>query len=165
MTEILTSELKNALYVFFISMLPIVELRGSIPVGATLELTWWVNYLVSAVGNLLPVPFILLFIRAILRWMKTVRFLKFDKIAMWVEEKAHKHSGKVQKYGALGLYLFVAIPIPGTGAWTGALIAALFDVRMKKALPAIALGVLTAGVIMTLASYGFIGFLRFLLPS
>ena len=162
MIELLTSELKNGIYVFLISMLPIVELRGSIPVGAALGLTWWVNYLLSVVGNLLPVPFILLFIRAILKWMKTVSFLKFDKIAGWVEEKAHKHSEGIRKYGALGLYLFVAIPIPGTGAWTGALIAALFDIRMKHALPAIILGVLTAGAIMICASYGFIGFLKFL---
>ena len=162
MIEFLISKLNSWLGVFLISMLPIVELRLAIPVGAAINLTWWVNYLASVVGNLLPVPFILLFIRAILKWMKTVHRFKFDKIAGWVEEKAHKHSEGIRKYGALGLYLFVAIPIPGTGAWTGALIAALFDIRMKHALPAIILGVLTAGAIMICASYGFIGFLKFL---
>ena len=162
MIDFLIAKLNPKLVVFLISMLPIVELRGSIPVGAALGMTWWVNYLLSAAGNLLPVPFILLFIRAILKWMKTVTFLKFDKIAEWVENKAHKHSSSIRKYGALGLYLFVAIPIPGTGAWTGALIAALFDIRMKHALPAIFLGVLTAGLLMVCASYGFIGFLKFL---
>ena len=162
MIEFLTSKLNYRLCVFLISMLPIVELRGAIPIGAGLGLTWWVNYLLSVAGNLLPIPFILLFIRAILKWMKTVSFLKFDKIAEWVENKAHKHSGSIRKYGTLGLYLFVAIPIPGTGAWTGALIAALFDIRMKHALPAIFLGVLTAGALMVCASYGFIGFLNFL---
>ena len=141
-------------------MLPVIELRGSIILGAGLNLPWWQNYLVSVVGNLLPIPFILLFIRYILNWMKHIKHL--DKIALWLEDKAHKNSHKVLKYATFGLFLFVAIPIPGTGAWTGALIASLFDMRMKYSLPSITAGVLVAGVIMVCASYGFVGFLNFL---
>lgn len=146
---------RNCLWVFFISMVPIIELRGAIPVGFGLGLPLWLNFLLCVVGNFLPVPFILLFIRKILAWMKNVKHL--DKIALWLERKAQKHSGKVMKGVASGLFLFVAIPLPGTGAWTGALVASLFDMRMKYALPAIFLGVVVAGVIMSLLSYGLVG--------
>ena len=149
------AEFLDHLWVFFISMLPIVELRGAIPAGALLGLPLWSNYLVSAIGNFLPVPFILLFIRRILSWMKTTKH--FAKIALWLEEKAEKNTAKVMKYATFGLFLFVAIPLPGTGAWTGALVAALVNMRMKYALPSILLGVMAAGVIMSLASYGVVG--------
>ncbi len=145
----------NHLYVFFLSMVPIIELRGAIPHGAILDLPLWSNYLVSVIGNFLPVPFILLFIRYILEWMKKTKHLA--RIALWLEEKAARGSEKVQKYASLGLFLFVAIPLPGTGAWTGALVAALMRMKMKYALPSILLGVLAAGVIMSLASYGVVG--------
>ena len=147
--------IKNCLWVFFISMVPIVELRGAIPVGFALELPFWLNFVICVIGNFLPVPFILLFIRKILAWMKKVKYL--DKIALWLERKAQKKSDKVMKGVASGLFLFVAIPFPGTGAWTGALIASLFDMRMRYALPAIFLGIVAAGVIMSLLSYGLIG--------
>lgn len=139
-------------------MLPVIELRGSIIMGAGLDLPWWQNYLVSVLGNLLPIPFILLFIRYILDWMKNVKGL--SKIAHWVEAKADKHSAKVLKYATFELFLFVAIPLPGTGAWTGALIAALLNMRLKYSIPSIAAGVLCAGAIMVCASYGFVGFLN-----
>jgi uncharacterized membrane protein len=142
-------------------MVPIIELRGAIPMGAALDIPFHINYLVSVVGNMIPVPFILLFIRHVLHWMKKVP--KLDKIALWIENKADKNKAKVLKYATFGLYVFVALPLPGTGAWTGALVAAMLDMRMKKSIPAILLGVMTAGVIMTLASYGAIGFLKFLL--
>lgn len=145
----------HTLYVFLISMVPVVELRGAIPVGFALEIPLWLNFTVCCIGNFLPVPFILLFIRKILDWMKGVKHL--DKIALWLENKAQKHSAKVMRGVAVGLFLFVAIPFPGTGAWTGSLIAALFDMRKRYALPAIALGILTAGVIMSLLTYGLIG--------
>jgi len=153
--------IKNILYVFLCSMVPIIELRGAIPMGAALDVPFYINYVISVVGNMIPVPFILLFIRHILHWMKNVP--KLDKIAIWIENKAEKNKAKVLKYATFGLYVFVALPLPGTGAWTGALVAAMLDMRMKKAIPAILLGVMTAGVIMTLASYGAIGFLKFLL--
>lgn len=148
-------EFLNHLWVFFISMVPIIELRGAIPVGVALGLHILPNYLLSVLGNILPVPFILLFIRRILAWMKTTKL--FTKIAVWLEVKADKHADKVTRYATFGLFLFVAVPLPGTGAWTGALIAALLNMRMKYALPSILAGVMTAGLIMSLASYGLVG--------
>jgi len=153
--------LKNAFWVLFISMLPVVELRGAIPAGAALGMPWLESYLISVIGNFLPVPFILLFIRQILHLMKKVKHL--DRIALWLEEKAHKKSADVLKYASLGLFVFVALPLPGTGAWTGSLIAALLDMRMKYALPSIFAGVITAGFLVTGATYGFLGFLDFIL--
>ncbi len=151
--------IKNHLRVFLISMVPIIELRGAIPVGAASGNGWLVNMLLCIAGNMLPVPFILLFIRHILLWMHKT---PLAPIADMIETKAHKNTGKVTKYAALGLFLFVAIPLPGTGAWTGALVASMLDMRMKFALPSILAGVVTAAVIMSLASYGFVSFLSFL---
>lgn len=152
--------LKNYLWVFFLSMVPVLELRAAIPIGATLGLEWVANYLICVIGNMIPVPFILLFIRHVLEWMKKVPHL--NKIAIWVENKAQKNTPKVQKYASLGLLIFVALPLPGTGAWTGALVAAMLDMRMKYAIPSIFCGVLIAGLIMSLASYGLVSFLTFL---
>lgn len=151
--------IKNYLWVFFISMVPIIELRGAIPVGAARGNEWLFNMLFSVAGNMLPVPFILLFIRHILAWMKKTRFAP---VADWIENKAHKNTGKVRKYATPGLFLFVAVPLPGTGAWTGALVAAMIGMRLKFALLSIFGGVVTAGIIMSLASYGFVSFLSFL---
>lgn len=148
-------------YVFLISMVPIIELRGAIPIGQSMGLGFWECYIFSVIGNMLPVPIILLFVRVVLNWMKGVKHL--DKIALWVEEKAKKHSGKITKYATWGLFLFVAVPLPGTGAWTGALVAALFDIRMKKALPTIFAGVVVAGLLVSLISFGALTFLDFLL--
>lgn len=153
---------RNCLYVFLISMVPIIELRGGIPIGVGLGMPWYVNYLLCVAGNLLPVPFILLFIRALLRAMHNSKVGFFRKIALFVEEKAQKHTDRVMKYTSLGLFLFVAIPLPGTGAWTGALVAATLDMRMRYALPSIIAGVLCAGAIMTGISYGVLGFLSWL---
>lgn len=152
--------LKNYLWVFFLSMVPVLELRAAIPVGATLGLEWVANYLICVIGNMIPIPFILLFIRHVLEWMKKVPHL--NKIAIWVENKAQKNTPKIQKYASLGLLIFVALPLPGTGAWTGALVAAMLDMRMKYAIPSIFCGVLIAGLIMSLASYGLVSFLTFL---
>lgn len=150
--------MNKTLYVFMCSMLPIIELRGSIIMGAGFGVSWYVNYLVSIIGNLLPIPFILIFIRDILNWMKTKK--KLSKIADFLERKADKHSDRVKRYARFGLFLFVAIPIPGTGAWTGSLIAALMRMRIRESLVSIVLGVLVAGVIMVCASYGFVSFLN-----
>ncbi len=149
--------------VFFCSMLPVIELRGSVPLGImALHMPWWQVYLISVVGNLIPVPFILLFIRALLGWMKKIPHL--DRIAVFIEERAQKGSEKVKQRASWGLFIFVAIPLPGTGAWTGAMIAAMLDVRMRYALPAIAAGVMVAGLIMMAIAGGLFGFLSFLLP-
>lgn len=152
--------LKNYLWVFFLSMVPVLELRAAIPIGTTLGLEWVANYLICVIGNMIPVPIILLFVRHVLEWMKKIP--RLDKIALWVENKAQKNTPKVQKYASLGLLIFVALPLPGTGAWTGALVAAMLDMRMKYAIPSIFCGVLIAGLIMSLASYGLVSFLTFL---
>ncbi len=156
-------KLFRILCVFALSMVPLIELRGAIPLGVIWDLPLGVTLLASLIGNMLPVPFILLFIRRILKWMKSVTFMKLDKIALWVENKAQKNTPKVQKYATAGLALFVGIPLPGTGAWTGALIAALLGMRIKYALISIFVGVLLAATIMSIASYGVIAGLEFLL--
>lgn len=153
-------QIKDYLYVFFCSMVPLIELRGAIPIGAALEMPWVPNLIISVLGNMLPIPFILLFIRRILAWMKTTKH--FHKIAEWLENKAAKNTAKVMKYASFGLTIFVGIPLPGTGAWTGALVAALLDMRMKYSLPSIFAGVVIAAFIMSGISYGFLGFLSFL---
>lgn len=153
-------QIKDYLYVFFCSMVPLIELRGAIPIGAALNMPWIPNFIISVLGNMLPIPFILLFIRRILAWMKTTKH--FHKIAEWLENKAAKNTAKVMKYASFGLTLFVGIPLPGTGAWTGALVAALLDMRMKYSLPSIFAGVVIAAFIMSGISYGFLGFLSFL---
>lgn len=143
--------------VFLCSMLPIIELRGSVILGATLSMPWWINFIISVIGNLIPVPFILLFMRWILGRMKNTRL--FGGVARWLERKAEKNRDKVEKYGFWGLCLLVAIPLPGTGAWTGSLVASLMHFNFWRALLACTIGVLIAGVVMTLAAYGFVGFL------
>ena len=153
--------LMKYLYVFLISMLPIIELRGAIPVGTALGLPWLTNYMLCVIGNMLPVPVILIFIERCLQLMKHFDLTK--RFALFLEEKADKHKDKVTKYATWGLLLFVAIPLPGTGAWTGSLIAALIKMNMRKALFSVLGGVLIAGVIITLISYGVLGFLSFLL--
>lgn len=141
------------LCVFFCSMLPIIECRGAIPLGWGLGLPWWQTALFSIAGNLLPVPFILLFIRAILRWMRESRVKLFANTAAWLDRKIEKHKGTIEKYSYWGLVLFVAIPLPGTGAWTGTLIASVLGLETKKSFLAATLGVLGATVIMTVISY------------
>ena len=153
--------LGKELCVLLCSMLPIIELRGAIPLGAALGLPWWENYLLAVIGNFIPAPFILLFIRKILEWMKKVRHL--DKFALWLEKKADKNKERIEKYSFWGLFTLVAIPLPGTGAWTGSLVAALMHVKFPKAMLAVACGILAAGVIVTLISYGALGFLSFLI--
>jgi uncharacterized membrane protein len=142
------------LCVFFCSMLPIIELRGAIPLGAAFGLPWWQNYLIAVAGNMLPIPIILLFVKSVLNWMAKCRVKLFNKIANKMFEKAEKNRGKIEKYAFWGLTLFVAIPLPATGAWTGTLVAALFDMKFWKSILAALIGVMIAGVVMTLASYG-----------
>ena len=188
---------KDALWVFFISMVPLIELRGAVPVGTGLGLPFYLNFSLAVVGNLLPIPFILLLIPHVLNFME--RFKIFRPIVRWIRKKAAKNSKKIgadensasendgnensalpkgcdtmtkaqgtdskramPKGAFLGLMLFVLLPIPGTGAWTGALVASLFEFPRLKSLLAITLGVLGCGVIMCLASYGVLGFLSFL---
>lgn len=150
------------LYVFLISILPVVELRGAIPVGYATGLEIVPNYLVSIVGNLLPVPFILLLIPKIISWMGKSKLKLFNKISEFLINKVQKNTEKITKYAVFGLFLFVAIPLPGTGAWTGALVASMINMPFKKSLISIFCGVLAAGVIVSAICYGAIDGLMWL---
>ena len=141
------------LMTFLISMVPVIELRGAIPIAVANGLNYWVAVAVSIIGNLVPVPFIILFIRKIFELMRKIS-KKFDGIVTKLEQRAEKKSDVVRKYAFWGLFILVAIPLPGTGAWTGALVAAMLDMRLKRAFPAIALGVLAAAAIVTFVTYG-----------
>lgn len=138
---------------FLISMVPVVELRGAIPIGVAHGLNFWVAIAVSIVGNLVPVPFIIIFIRKIFAWLRT-KSAWLNNLVTRLENRALKKTDTVRKFKFWGLFIFVAIPLPGTGAWTGALVAAMLEMRVKDALPAIALGVLTAGIIVAFVTYG-----------
>ena len=140
--------------VLFCSMIPIIELRGAIPLGAALSLPWWQSYLFAVLGNMLPVPFILLFIKRFIAFMTKSRIKFFNKFGNWLTRKAEKNRERIEKYSFWGVCLFVAIPLPITGAWTGSLVAATIDMKPHKAFLSCLLGVMLAGVIMTLASYG-----------
>lgn len=138
---------------FFISMVPIIELRGTIPIALANGLNFWVTLIVAIIGNLVPVPFIIIFINKIFGWMR----LKSDKLSTMInniEDKARRKSDVVNKYAFWGLVILVAIPLPGTGAWTGALIAAMLQMKFKNAFFAIAIGVISAGLIVAFITYG-----------
>jgi len=143
----------KCLKVFVVSMFPILELRGAIPVGVADGLNIWICIIVAIIGNLVPVPFIILFVRKIFALARRL-FPKMDKFISMLENRAKKKSDKVLKYTFWGLFVLVAIPLPGTGAWTGALVAAMLDVRLKRAFPSIALGVIAASIIVTIVTYG-----------
>ena len=140
---------------FFISMLPVVELRAGLPYGIALGLDYPLALIAAVVGNMVPVPFIIIYIRRIFHWLRT-HFSRMDTVVTRLENKAHLKGEKVQKYGPIALLLFVGIPLPGTGAWTGAMIAALLDIRMRSAVPCILLGVCMAAGIMTMITFGII---------
>ena len=143
----------NALLLTFTTaMVPVLELRGAIPVGVAAGLPPAAACAVAVLGNMVPVPFILLLIRRIFDWLRGTAWFG-PKIA-WLERRAHLKGRVVQKYRLPGLIILVAIPLPGTGAWTGALVAALLDIRMRHAVPAIFLGVVIAGAIVTVLTYG-----------
>ena len=140
--------------IFFISLLPVIELRGSIPIGYYQGLPWYTNMITSIIGNILPVPFILLFVVKVFEFMKKRNIMV--NVIEKIEKRAMSRSESIANKEFLGLMLFVAIPFPGTGAWTGALIAALLQFNRKRSFFYIGLGVVIAAVIMTLASYGVI---------
>ena len=148
------TEAGEMLLTFLLSMVPVLELRGAIPVGVGLGLKPVQAMLVSIVGNMIPIPFIILFIRRIFAWLRR-NFPQVDGMVSALERKAHLKGKKVTKYRYLGLCLFVAIPLPGTGAWSGALIAAFLDMSLRRALPTIFLGVLIAAGIITGLTFGF----------
>lgn len=138
---------------FAISMVPILELRGAIPIGVAHGLNIWTAIAVSILGNLVPVPFIIIFIKKIFAWLRT-KSQWLNNLVTRMEKRAEKKSETVQKYAFWGLFVLVAIPLPGTGAWTGALVAAMLEMPMKRAFPSIALGVVGAGAIVAFVTYG-----------
>lgn len=158
----LLGKIHYMLIVGLVSMIPLLELRGSILAAGLLQafqnnilnVRFLPTFTAAVIGNMLPIPFILLFIEKIFTWMKTTKH--FHKVPDWLEAKAMKKSEQIEKYGYLGLLLFVAIPLPGTGAWTGSLIAVLFGMKPKKCLLFIFMGVIIAGLIMSLISFGLI---------
>lgn len=141
----------HELIAFFMSMLPVIELRGGIIYAAASGIPFAKAFAICYLGNILPIPFILLFLKHVFKWMEKFKYT--EKIVRKLEEKAHAKSDQVRKYQTLGLFLFVAIPLPGTGGWTGALIASVMDLDIKKSFVTIALGVLCAGIIMSILSY------------
>lgn len=143
--------------VFIISMIPILELRGGLIVSKLLQVPITTAIPLCIIGNIIPIPFILLFIKQIFKWMKKIKI--FRGLVEKLESKAMGKSDNIKKYEFWGLVLFVGIPLPGTGAWTGSLIAALLDVDFKKAVLAELLGIAIATVIMSIFSYGLLGVL------
>lgn len=143
------------LLTMLISMLPVVELRGGLPAGVAMGLPIPTAFLAALLGNMLPVPFIILFVRRVFKWIR-VHIPRLGAFVTRLEQRAYAkaNSESIVKYQAWGLLIFVAIPLPGTGAWTGALIAALLDLRLKKAVPVIFCGVAIAGLIITVLTYG-----------
>ena len=146
---------KDYFWVFFVSMLPIIELRGAVPIGVGMGLPFMTTYLVAAFGNMIPVPFILWLVKPVLQFM--AKFSIFTKIVNFVLEKGHAAGAKFGDAKYLALYAFVAVPLPGTGAWTGSLAAALLDLDKGKSFVAVLFGVLTAGIIMGIVSFGLLG--------
>lgn len=146
--------LNDILKTLVTGMLPILEIRGAIPVGVAAGMDPWAAFAVGLIGNMIPVPFLILLARKVLNWMKKHHLL--DKFTSFLERKGSEKAKKVQRYSFWGLFILVAIPLPGTGAWTGALVASLLDMRLKRALPAIGMGVAVAGLIILVFTYGVI---------
>ena len=149
------SSLGPQIAVFIVSMCPLVELRLAIPIGCVAGLPWWQVFLLSVVGNLLPVPLIYYLLRPVFNWLKHTRHLR--RLAEKLEEKILSKSDQLAKYEMFGLALFVGVPLPGTGAWTGTGLAALLELKPKKTFLSVVLGVLAAAVIVTAVSYGISG--------
>lgn len=147
------TELGKVLLTFLISLLPVVELRAGLPAGVAMGLPIPVAFLASLAGNMLPVPFVILFTRPLFKWIRA-HIPALGNFVTKLESRARTKGKKALKYEAWGLLLFVAVPLPGTGAWTGALIASVLDMRLKCAVPIIFLGVLIAGVIITALTWG-----------
>lgn len=143
------------LIIFIISLFPILELRGGMIAAKLLDVELWKAFIICYIGNILPIPFILLFIRRIFAFLK--RFKTAGKMVEKLEKRSMEKSEKMKKRSNWGLLTFVAVPLPGTGGWTGALVAALMNMSIRSSFPIIAVGVLIANLIMTAFSYGLLG--------
>lgn len=147
--------LNKNLVIFIISLMPILELRGGLIAASLLKLNFFTSFIICFIGNLIPIPFILYFITPLFDKLKKTKYL--SKLVNKLENKANKKKDSIEKKEFIGLLLFVGIPLPGTGAWTGSLIAALINMDKKKAMLAAFLGVILAGIIMSIFSYGILG--------
>lgn len=147
-----TSVFGKQLLVFIISLLPILELRGGLLAASLLGLSPLQSYIITMIGNIIPIPFILWFMNGILKAMRKSKH--FSKMANWLDKKVEKHKTSIEKFGFWGLVLFVGIPLPGTGAWTGGMIASVLEMDKKKSFPAILIGLIMASIIMMLISFG-----------
>nr|WP_154260751.1 MULTISPECIES: small multi-drug export protein [Lactonifactor] len=141
--------------IFLVSMVPILELRGGLLLASILKIPMVQASIICIIGNILPIPFILLFIRQIFKWLKKTKL--FRPLIEKLEKRAMGKSDKIKRFEFWGLVFFVGVPLPGTGGWTGALIASLLEVDLKKSVPAILLGICMATVIMLIVSYGMLG--------
>lgn len=157
LVENLNGIVSSELIVFIVSLLPVLELRGGLIAAKLLGIDFIKAFIICYIGNMVPIPFILIFIRKIFNLLK--KNAKIEKVLNKLEARSIRKADKIVKYRLWGLFLFVAIPLPGTGAWTGALVADLFDIRIKHSLPVIAAGVLVAGIIVSCVSYGLLGLL------
>jgi len=144
---------KAAVMTFLMAMVPVVELRGAIPFGVIEGLSVPTAFILSVIGNLVPIPVLVVFTRKVFDWLRT-KSEWLNRMVTKLEEKADKNKEVVEKSEFWGLMILVAIPLPGTGAWTGALVAAMLNMNLKRAMPSIALGVLLAGIIVTTITYG-----------
>lgn len=151
LVDFFQNKIPNELIIFIISLLPVLELRGGLIAAKLLGVSFTRAFAICYIGNIVPIPFILLFIRKIFQFLRDKPL--FSKIIEKLEIRSMRNSEKVKRWRDWGLLLFVAIPLPGTGGWTGALIAALTDMRMKKSFPIISLGILIAGIIMSVFAY------------
>lgn len=143
-------DIGNEVYVLLISMTPVSELRGAIPFGLYMGLDIYTVFIISVLGNCLPIPILLWITRPVMAWLRKTKIL--SPLAAKLDKKTDKNRSKIMKYSAFGLFVFVAIPLPGTGAWSGAIAASMLDMRFKYALPSIACGVVAAGIIMCFGS-------------
>lgn len=151
----LSGAISKELIVFIISLMPVLELRGGLIAGALLNVPYIKAAIICILGNIIPIPFILLLLKKVFNILE--KFGPTQKIVLWLNNKAIKNKSKIDRYGFFGLVLFVGIPLPGTGAWTGSLIASVFEMDIKKSIIAIFLGIILAFIIMSIVSYGIIG--------
>lgn len=151
-TSELIGKISKEAIVFIISLMPILELRGGLIAASLLNVEYFRALIICIIGNILPIPFILLFMEKILIWLDSFKPTK--KISNMLKNKVEKNKTNIEKYGYVGLILFVGIPLPGTGAWTGALIAAIMQLDFKKSLICIFIGILLASIIMSILTYG-----------
>ena len=151
----LSGAISKELIVFIISLMPVLELRGGLIAGALLNVPCIKAAIICILGNIIPIPFILLLLKKIFNILE--KFVPTKKIVLWLNNKAIKNKSKIDRYGFFGLVLFVGIPLPGTGAWTGSLIASVFEMDTKKSIIAIFIGIILAFIIMSIVSYGIIG--------